>query len=924
MTGHFIEFEKEEINLSIPDRFEQQVLRYPDRIAVRTSKISLSYAELNRVANGIARLIISRGDEGGEPVSLILEQGALLIAAILGVLKAGKPYVPLDPSFASDRLAHIREDSCATLILTDNKNFSLAGVLAGSSPVVNIDDISSQFSSENPGLSISSDSTAYILYTSGSTGQPKGVFQNHRNVLHNIMKYTNGLHISPEDRLTLLYSCSFGASVSDIYGALLNGAGLFPFNLKEKGLHQLADWLMKEDITIYHSVPTVFRHFVSALKGHERFPKLRIIKLGGEPVYRNDWDLYKKHFNEKCIFHVGLGSTEMNIIRQFFCDHQTALSSNIVPVGYEVQDTEVVLLNENREEVGYDSEGEIAIRSQYLPPGYWRRPELTNALFLPDPKGGKERIYLTGDRGCMGRDGCLTILGRKDTQLKVRGYRVEPAEVEMALMELDGVHETVVAGLENIKGDKHLVAYVVMQDGTVCTISELRRSLKQKLPDYMMPSDIVLMASLPLTPNGKIDRKSLPKPERKRPELDTVFIAPRDELETLIANICEEILDIHPVGVKDDLSDLGVDSTLYFNLLLEIEKKCGTSLPLDTFPRATTVEDLSNVFHTEEMPALFAAPVRSKSGNSASAGHVYSTSKKKPKSAKSVLFNACIIILPYAAGIKFLSWFCAQQWAHRIFFRKHVHRLRQVLSCIKSPNKKTDVIRISLLANFFQHWIYGALARTSPQEFDRWVTVKGRATLQSSHRKNRGVVLVLSHLALEHLTRLMLDRRGFDDILIFAAGLNPEIPKILGLTRSKQIVLGLKNDDRFFIRHLAAAKKVLDQGGIVLIAGDGRQGDSGINIPFHGRLLSFKAGFAELAINSGADAIPAFVSIDTAGHIDVKFLDPLNKDLPETGHKEKVEFLIRRYVDLLEKNWTDDPGNIRFGRLSRFLSSPEA
>jgi amino acid adenylation domain-containing protein len=924
MSDHFIEFEKEEVNLSIPDRFERQVFRYPDRIAVRTRKARLSYAKLNGLANSIAHLVISRGNEVNEPVALLLEQDALLIAAIIGVLKAGRPYVPLDPSFAADRLAYMRDDSCATLILTDAKNFPLASHLAGSSPLVNIDDISSHFSSENPGLSISPDSIAYILYTSGSTGQPKGVFQYHRNVLHNIMKYTNGLRISPDDRLTLLYSCSLGASVSDIYGALLNGAGLFPFDLKEEGLHQLPDWLMKEDITIYHSVPTVFRHFVSALNGNERFPRLRMIKLGGESVYKRDWDLYKKHFSEKCILHVGLGSTEMNITRQFFCDHQTALSNDIVPVGYEVKDTEVLLLNENGEEVGSDREGEIAIRSQYLPPGYWRKPELTDALFLPDPKGGKERIYLTGDRGCMDRNGCLTILGRKDSQLKIRGYRVEPAEVEMALMELDGVNAAVVAGLENIRGDKRLVAYVVMQDGPVCTISELRRSLKRKLPDYMIPSDVVLMESLPLTPNGKIDRKKLPKPERKRAELDTVFVAPRDELETLIANICEEILDIHPVGVKDDLNDLGVDSILYFNLVLEIEKICGRSLPLDTFPRATTVEDLSKVFRTEEMPAPFAVPVTSISEGSISAGHVLSVKKKIRKFVKSVFLYACVIMFPYATGVKFLSWYCAQQWVQKIFFRKRVRCLRQVLPYINTPFKEADAISTSLLGNVFQRWIYGALAHSSPREFDRWVTVTGMTTLQSLHRKNRGIILVLSHLAIEHLTRLILYRSGFDDILIFSARLNPAIPKILGLTRSKQIVLGLKNDNRFFIRHLATAKKVLDRSGIVLIAGDGRQGGSGINIPFHGRLLSFKAGFAELAISSGADVVPAFVSMDTAGHITVKFLDPLNKDMPETSHREKVEFLIRRYVDLLEKNWTVDPGNIRFSRLSRFLSSPTA
>ncbi len=234
------------------------------------------------------------------------------------------------------------------------------------------------------------------------------------------MNYTNSCHLCTDDRLTLLQSCSFSGSVHPIFSALLNGAALFPFYVKEEGIAQLADWLIDEEITVFIG-GSIFRHLANTLTGRETFPKLRMLYLGGEATAMRDIELYKKYFSPDCLLVNSLGATEMKNFRKFFIDKDTAITGSIVPVGYAVEDNEVLLLDEAGQAVGFDRIGEIAIKSRYMAPAYWRRPDLTEAAFLPDPEGGSARIYRTGDLGPTRPDGRPLHLGRKDFQVKIRG-----------------------------------------------------------------------------------------------------------------------------------------------------------------------------------------------------------------------------------------------------------------------------------------------------------------------------------------------------------------------------------------------------------------------------------------------------------------------------------------------------------------------
>jgi amino acid adenylation domain-containing protein len=595
-TGTFVEFPREEIEQSIPQRFEKIVRMYPDRIAVKTNTHEFTYDTLNRAANRIGHAILVRHGEGEEPIALLLENDGPMIAAILGALKAGKIYVPLDPSYPYARTAYMLEDSQAGLIVTNDRNLPLAKQLAGHGcQLMNVDELECGLSTKNLGLSVSPDSLAYIIYTSGSTGQPKGVVQNHRNMLHFIMYYTNSLHICAADRLILLYSPCVIGGPRNTFSALLNGAAIFPFDVKQEGLTNLASRLAQEGITFYHSVASLFRHFTTLLTGKEKFPKLRLVRIGGETIYQTDIELYKKHFSLDSVMHVCLASSEAGAVAQYFIDRETNVASHTVPVGYPVDDTEILLLDDDGHEVGVNRIGEIVVKSRYLSPGYWQRLDLTQAAFLPHPNGSDERIYRTGDLGLRQVDGCLIPVGRKDFQVKVRGNRIEIAEIETALLSLDNIQEATVALREDRSNDKRLVAYIVPAKKPPPTDSTVRHALAEKLPEYMVPSIFVTLDALPLTPTGKVDRRALPDPGQCRPELDTPFVLHRTPVEAKLASIWADVLGVDTVGIHDNFFDLGGHSLAATQVLSRITKEFQLELPFRALFESPTVAEMAAV-----------------------------------------------------------------------------------------------------------------------------------------------------------------------------------------------------------------------------------------------------------------------------------------------------------------------------------------
>ena len=589
-------FRKAEIERSIPERFERVVEHYPWRTAIHSARGSMIYSDLNSIANHIAHAIQVEIGASREPIVLLFGHEPDILPALLGVLKSGNAYAALDPDLPAARNSFIIEDLQTRLIITNTSNYSKAKSLAVEAcQLLNVDQLDPSLPDHNPvGQSISSDFLEGVFYTSGTTGKPKGVVRSRRCLMHRIWFESYEYAINPEDNISLIHSFNFGASQTDIFNALLNGATLSLFNLKKQGLDRLVPWLKNEEITFFHAPTDLFRHFIEQLKEDDTFPKLRQITPSGR-LFTIDVERIRNYISEDCLLIQRLASTETGMITRYIINSDTELRGNVIPVGYPVVDSEVLILDESGEILEPNIVGEIAVRSSYLASGYWHRPDLTAAAFLPVPGESNKKLYRLGDLGRMRTDGCVELIGRKDSQVKIRGYRVELGEIEAALLSLEEIREAVVIAQELETGEKRLVAYVVPSNNGKVSRKSLRRSLNENLPEYMIPSILIPMEKLPLTDRNKIDLGALPDPGRRRPELDEEFLPPRTSIEMTLAVIWSEVLNIVPVGISDNFFELGGHSLLAARITSRTNTAYKQDLPMRALFDAPTISEFANV-----------------------------------------------------------------------------------------------------------------------------------------------------------------------------------------------------------------------------------------------------------------------------------------------------------------------------------------
>lgn len=602
-TNPFTQIRMDEIEQSISRRFEQIAARWPEQIAVETSTETLTYHALNQTANCLARTIISRRGEGEEPVGLLASHDSKIIIAMLAVLKAGKTCVPIDPDFSAVGVRSVLEDTEARLVVTDDSYRNLLQHSADSSvSLINLSDAVSSDAAVDLDLPASPGAPAWILYTSGSTGQPKGVVHTHRTILNEIRRQTAAFHICSSDRLSFIAPINVIGGVREMLLPLLNGATLCAFDIRGESLGELSNWFNRKKITVSRFVPSVFRALVDSLGPAETVSSLRLIFVGGELVKERDLELYREYFPDECLFVHVLGSTETGIFRHHFIAKDTPLKGGDIPLGYEVDDVKTLLFDDARREVAAGQVGEIAVSSRYLPLGYWRRPDLTDERFLQDPTGGDARIYLTGDLGRFLADGSLVYLGRKDFMVKVRGYRVEPGEIEKHILDHAAIKEAVVIAAPDQNGEPHLIAYVVSREKPLPTTSDLRGFLEDRIPEYAVPSVFVFLEALPLGPNGKVDRKALPAPDHLRPELNSKYTSAQDSVQEKLVQIWESVLGIQSIGIEDNFFDLGGNSLFAVKLFSQIEKAFRLRLQLRpaTLSLAPTVAQLATLLRQEQ------------------------------------------------------------------------------------------------------------------------------------------------------------------------------------------------------------------------------------------------------------------------------------------------------------------------------------
>jgi amino acid adenylation domain-containing protein/non-ribosomal peptide synthase protein (TIGR01720 family) len=573
---------------SIQQLFEEQVRRSPNNIAVIFENQKLSYEELNRWANQFAHYLIKLGIGSEARVGICLERSVEMVVALLGIAKAGAVYVALDANSPSQRLEAMLQESAFRLLVTQSSlrdRLEPVGV-----PIVCVEEARPAIATENsnnPKMELGGDHLAYVSYTSGSTGKPKGVSVPHRAVVR-LVKNNQYARLGSEEVLLQFAPVAFDASTLEMWGSLLNGGRLVVMPPGYNTTAEIGRVLVEYGVTTIWLTAGLFHLMVD--EQPEALKHVNQVLAGGDVLSVGHVNRYLNGMNEDAVLINGYGPTENTT---FSCCHRMNRGERIegtVPIGRPIGNTQVYVLNQEMQVVPVGVIGELYLAGEGLARGYENDAALTAEKFLPNPYGAAgTRLYRSGDEVCWRSDGVLEFVGRADRQVKVRGYRVEPSEIEQVLGKCAGVREAVVAVQEKQSGEKVLVAYVVMDGTQGFSIPELQNDLKARLPDYMCPGALVVLDSLPLTRNGKVDYQALPKPDTSATA--GTLVAPRTPVEHAVAEIWRQVFAANRLGIDDNFFQLGGHSMLALQIASRVRGTLGVPLPLRSVFEEPTIAD---------------------------------------------------------------------------------------------------------------------------------------------------------------------------------------------------------------------------------------------------------------------------------------------------------------------------------------------
>jgi amino acid adenylation domain-containing protein len=582
--------------------FEEQAMRKPESAAIIFEEKQISYRELNRRANQVAHYLRSTGVMPEVKVGLSIERSIEMIVGMLGILKSGGVYVPLDPVYPQKRLQSVIQNSQIKVLLTQEHLLQQFPITIGNIVLVDKDwPIISQQEIKNTVNNLSAENLSHVIYTSGSTGTPKGAMVAHGSLRNNVQSLVARLGISSDDVYLQTASIAFTSSIRQLLVPLSVGATVLLATAEQrKNPLALFDMVKKYDVTILDTVATFWEnlthtltHMDTGLKNHYLANKLRLILSSGGELPSRVPIRWRTHFNQNTRLVNMYGQTEtIGNILVYQIPDQHNLKTEIVPLGPPLDNIDVYLMDELMNSVEAGSEGEICIGGPNIARGYIDQPELTAEKFIPNPFGRipGERLYRSGDRGRRLTDSTIEFIGRVDFQINIRGFRIEPSEVETVIKRHPGVSEAVAVACDDSNGDRRLVAYIVSDNDNKPTIEALRGLLDANLPDYMIPSVFVMLDALPRLPSGKIDRRQLPRPEQKRPELGQAYVRPRSELQQYLANLWCDILMLDKVGIYDRFFELGGTSILAARFVNKLQAELGEFIYIVSVFEAPTIK----------------------------------------------------------------------------------------------------------------------------------------------------------------------------------------------------------------------------------------------------------------------------------------------------------------------------------------------
>ncbi|MCX5660887.1 MAG: AMP-binding protein [Planctomycetota bacterium] len=584
--------------ISLQEAFARVAKAMADRSAIEGDSHAWTYRELDEHSDRVARAVVGRCGGVLQPVAILADHDAPLVGAILGLLKAGKAYVSLDPQNTDEQLRGVLDDSHASIVLVDSANHERAERLApGATVAIEPPAVADSLAGiRGPVLRpTAADALACIAYTSGSTGRPKGVARPQADLLHNAVGYIDAAGIGPGDRLSLLHSTSLAASTSHLFAAMLSGATLLPISVRRHGANHLVDWVSRRRVTVLHTTASLFRQLLAELPANESLPDLRFIRLGGEAAHTHDFDLFRGRLGARTggerQLMVGLSSTETGMIRFALLKPADSIPGPVIPLRLAYPGTQTLIVDDAGRPAPLGEVGRVCVRSRFLPLGYWRRPDLTAEAFVGDPEGSGERCFLSNDLGRLLPDGSLEWIDRRDDVVKVRGLRVNLKEVEAAVLALPGVAQAAILAVTGEDEGREVAAYVVPHAGWAVDAAQWRAAARRVLPSHAVPAWFVSLESLPRTAGGKIDRSALPSPREDR----TVAPGeePRTDVQKRLAAIWHEVLQRGPVGIRDDFFDLGGHSIHVAKLLSRITEEFGRDLSMPAFLQSPTIEGLA-------------------------------------------------------------------------------------------------------------------------------------------------------------------------------------------------------------------------------------------------------------------------------------------------------------------------------------------
>ncbi|WP_416671502.1 non-ribosomal peptide synthetase [Egbenema bharatensis] len=588
------------------ERFAAQVEQTPDAIALifqdqHFQDQQLTYAALNQSANQLAHRLIELGVQPETRVGLYVDRSLEMMIGLLGILKAGGAYVPLDPAYPADRLAYMLIDSQVSVVCSDRANRAAVEALVAArsgatAQVVIIDPAEwAALPTTNPPSQVTSDNLAYLIYTSGSTGQPKGVLVPHRGLSNLTEAKIQTCEVQPDSRVLQFFSISFDASIPEWIMALGCGATLCLGTLESLMPGDALMHLLQEQAITHITIPPS----ALAVLARQEVPSLRLILVGGEacpPDLIEFWSEGRSFIN-------AYGPTEVTVNASMVpCGNGVPLSPTLRPSANK----QLYVLDFHLQAVPVGVAGELYIGGVGLARGYLHRPDKTAEVFLPNPFSDRpgSRLYKTGDLVRYQPDGRIEFLGRLDHQVKIRGFRIEPGEIETLLSQHPEVRSSLVIVREDQPGNKRLVAYIIPTEGQTPTSRELRRFLKEKLPDYMVPTAFAILDALPLSPNGKVDRQALPLPEGMQTDSEQSYVTPRNQTEAKLAEIFAQVLEVLQVGIHDDFFELGGHSLLVTRVIARLHRVFQVQLTVMNLFETPTVAGLAESIETARSSQL--------------------------------------------------------------------------------------------------------------------------------------------------------------------------------------------------------------------------------------------------------------------------------------------------------------------------------